>query len=170
VSANLTTGRAKVHRAGRVSDALRASIALPGILPPVITPDGVLADGAVIDNLPVAVMRGMHRGVVVAVDVARDLALDPEWLRREVSQSPLGRLLRPPIIPILMRAGTISSDEQNRRQSELADLIIQPPLGDIDLRDWKAFDRTVEIGYRHTREVLAGTPDALKTHLRVPAV
>src|SRR5690606_28931313 len=36
VSSDLTLGRPRVHRAGRLWRALRASSALPGILPPVI--------------------------------------------------------------------------------------------------------------------------------------
>ncbi len=35
ISANLTTGRALEHRDGRLVDALRASVAIPGVMPPV---------------------------------------------------------------------------------------------------------------------------------------
>ncbi len=149
VSSNLTTAKVVVHNRGQLVDALRASIALPGILPPVITDDGVLADGAVINNLPVDVMRGLHRGPIAVVDVARDLALDPEWLRHETGSLSIRRLLKPPIISVLMRAGTVSGEQQNRQQASDADLVIDPPLGKIEIRDWKAFDQAVAIGYEH---------------------
>src|ERR1700761_3989730 len=53
VSANLTTGLLYEHREGRVSHALRAAVAIPGVMPPVFTDQGVLVDGAAINNLPV---------------------------------------------------------------------------------------------------------------------
>ena len=33
-------------------------------------------------------------------------------------------------------------------------LLLAPPLQDIELLDWYAFERAIEIGYRHAREVL----------------
>lgn len=154
VSTNLTTGEVMTHRRDRVRDALRASVALPGILPPVSTPEGVLADGGVMNNLPVDVMASMNNGPIIAVDVARDLAVTPAWLEK-VQKTPLiWRMLRPPIISILMRAGTVTNEDQNRANAEAADLVMSPPLGDIDIRDWKAFDKAVDIGYRYAQGVL----------------
>ena len=154
VSSNLTNAKVVVHNQGNLVSALRASIALPGILPPVITDDGVLADGAVINNLPVDIMRGVHRGPIAAIDVTRDLALDPEWLRNEMKITSIRSFIRPPIISLLMRAGTLTGEQQTRRQASDADLIIVPPLGDIEIRDWKAFDQSIEIGYKFASEAL----------------
>jgi NTE family protein len=81
VSTNLTTGTVHVHRRGKLRDALRASASLPGILPPVSTPEGVLVDGGVMENLPVSTMRAVNNGPVIAVDVTRDLAITPQWLK-----------------------------------------------------------------------------------------
>jgi NTE family protein len=155
VSTNLTTGSSFVHRGGKLREALRASISLPGILPPVGHADGVLVDGGVMDNLPVKAMRSFNNGPVIAVDVARDLALSPQWLEEAISGPLISRMLRPPMVSVLIRAGTINSEEQSRLQLEAADLVITPPLGAIEIRDWKAFDRAVEIGYTHAASVLA---------------
>ena len=57
VSSDLTTGRIHVHRDGTLWRALRASVALPGILPPVTHHGHLLVDGGVMNNLPVDVMR-----------------------------------------------------------------------------------------------------------------
>ena len=57
VSSDLTTGRIHEHRAGMLWRALRASVALPGILPPVTHHGHLLVDGGVMNNLPVDVMR-----------------------------------------------------------------------------------------------------------------
>ena len=66
VSSDLTTGRIHEHRAGPLWRALRASVALPGILPPVTHHGHLLVDGGVMNNLPVDVMaensqRADHR-------------------------------------------------------------------------------------------------------------
>ncbi|MGH6925923.1 MAG: patatin-like phospholipase family protein, partial [Propylenella sp.] len=54
VSANLTQNDVYVHRSGLLWEAVRASSAVPGVLPPFITEGGeVLADGALVDNVPV---------------------------------------------------------------------------------------------------------------------
>ncbi len=155
VSSNLTLATTHLHTAGPLCDALRASISLPGILPPVSSNDGLLVDGAVMNNLPVEEMRTLCMGPVLAVDVARDFALTPEWLRKETRGSWLQRLRNPPIMSILMRAGTVTSEEQNQSQIDMADLVISPPLGGIGIREWQAFDRAVEAGYEHTAKVLS---------------
>lgn len=161
VSTNLTTARIHVHRRGKLREALRASVSLPGILPPISTPDGVLVDGGVMDNLPVETMRAVNYGPIVAVDVTRDLAITPEWLKEVSSASLLNRMLSPPIVSILIRAGTVSNEDKARDQLNAAELVISPPLGNIDIRDWKAFDQAVDIGRRHAASVLALEADCL---------
>lgn len=168
VSSNLSNGELHVHWEGRLRNALRASIALPGVLPPVIEDGHVLVDGAVMNNLPVDVMRSLHRGPIIAVDVTRDWALRPEMLAITQRGSFMQRLMHPPILSILMRAGTVSSDAEIEKQADNADLVVEPPLGDIDIRDWRAFERTVTIGYEHTAELLAHSLHALR-RLRRPA-
>lgn len=170
VSSNLSDGSLHIHKRGLVRDALRASVALPGVLPPKIVNRRVLVDGAVLDNLPVDVMRSLHRGPIVAVDVTRDRALTPEMLAIEHRSSWLQQLIRPPIISILMRAGTVSSDSDIEKQAQNADLLIEPPLGDIDIRDWKAFDQAVTIGYEHTAEQLDRSLGSLRRVRRKPQI
>lgn len=149
VSSNLTSGKMYVHKRGQIRDALRASIALPGILPPKRLDEALLVDGAVTSNLPIDVMRDLHSGPIIAVDVARARAVGPELIAEHHGRSWFQRIAHPPIVSILMRSATISSEQQDRAQAENADLLLEPPLGDIEIRDWQAFDRTVEIGYEH---------------------
>jgi NTE family protein len=161
VSSNLTTAQVHVHRSGLLNEALRASVALPGILPPSIRDEGVLVDGAVLNNLPVDIMRHTHRGPIAAVDVSRDLAISPQSLRKEISGGVINRVLSPPIVSILMRSGTVTAEEHNRRQAKSADVAIVPRLGAIELRDWRAFDRAVQAGYEEASRVLAEKADVL---------
>jgi NTE family protein len=157
VSSDLASGNLVVHRSGPLWQALRASVAIPGLLPPVIDGAAVLADGGVINNLPVDVMRGFRRGPVVGVDVASDRALT-SFPHREDSLT-LWSFLRsgrriPPIVDILVRAGTVSSDATSQMLRKHVDLMFLPPLEKIEILDWQAFDRAIEIGYRHGIEML----------------
>ncbi len=153
-SSNLTNGHVHIHKTDKLWKALRASIALPGILPPVPTKHGLLVDGGVLDNMPVDVMRGIHRGPVIAIDVAREHLMDTAWFEKENQRSWFRKAIAPPIISILMRSGTVGSEALNRQQANRADLTVEPPLGSIEIRQWKCFEETVEIGYQETKKQL----------------
>lgn len=150
LSTNLTTGRTHVHRSGLLRSALRATISLPGILPPVVEGDDILVDGAVLNNFPVEIMRELHQGFVIGSDVSGQ----PEGLNREEFARPLnfwqwvarhGFSSPPPIAGLLMRSATIRNDPTSGRN--LADLMVLPDLPGIELRDWTAYDAAVEAGY-----------------------
>src|SRR5216683_2682359 len=55
----------------------------------------------------------------------------------------------PPIVDLLVRAGTVSSDALARRAREQADVLFKPPLETVDLLDWQACDYAIGVGYRH---------------------
>lgn len=158
VSTNLTDGTYRVHRRGNLRTALRATISLPGILPPVVHNGEVLVDGAVLNNFPTDVMRELHRGVVIGSDVARA----PEGLNADDFVSPPnffqwvwrhGFSSAPPIAGLLMRSATLSVNPTAGR--DLVDTLILPELRDIELRDWTAYDEAVEAGYDAAKKALA---------------
>ena len=71
VSTNLTQSCVHVHRTGRVALAVRASLAIPGVIPPVPFGDDLLVDGGVLNNLPIDVaQQQFFPGTIIAVDVA----------------------------------------------------------------------------------------------------
>lgn len=73
VATDLARGREAWLREGGVSDAVRASIALPGLFTPVRR-DGVwLVDGGLVNPVPVSLARAMGADVVIAVDLNSDL-------------------------------------------------------------------------------------------------
>jgi NTE family protein len=156
VSSDLTTGRIHDHRSGALWRALRASVALPGILPPVTHHGHLLVDGGVMNNLPVDVMRQRESGPIIASDVTGEIDLQvrddrygerPWWWL--IAQRMRGT---PSIISILMRSGTVGSEAQRRVVREQADYLFEPPLPDIGLRDWKSFDRAIAEGYEHAMQ------------------
>jgi len=158
VSTNLTNATSHVHNTGKISTALRASISLPGILPPVITDEGVLVDGGVINNLPAEEMSHVCYGPIIAVDVSRDLAVTPQSWRKMTAQPFWRRALSPPVISLLVRAGTVSGVSEYKQQTKMAHVNLNPALGMTDILDWKAFDETVQLGYEYTIEQIATNP------------
>jgi NTE family protein len=155
VSTNLTTGTLAVHRDGPLVDALHASISIPGLLPPVIMGGDVHVDGGVMNWLPVDV-PGAKRGTIIAVDVASDPALVSfEECNRVQAWRFLGRRRKfPPIVAVLLRAATVSSDSLTKMAHAQADILFKPPLENVDLLDWQACDQAIETGYRHAVEKL----------------
>lgn len=72
VAADLNSGREVFLREGRLVDAIRATIALPGIFTPVERNGQLLVDGGLLDNLPADAARHMGADIVIAVDAAAD--------------------------------------------------------------------------------------------------
>ena len=156
VSSDLTTGRIHVHRSGTLWRALRASTALPGILPPVTYHGHLLVDGGVMNNLPVDVMGGFARGPIIASDVTGEIDLRVTDSR--YGERPFWRLLwqrmrgTPSIVSILMRSGTVGSEAQRRLVREQADLLFEPPMPSIGIGAWRLLDQAIAEGYAHACE------------------
>jgi NTE family protein len=147
VSANLSTGRALEHRDGRLADALRASVAIPGVMPPVYRGEDVLVDGAAINNLPVDLMQNHAPGLVIGCDVGVDRFVPGRRGRRSIN-----------IFQILMHSGMVNSASSAALQRELADVLLKPPLANVDLLNWRAFDRAIQAGYDYARAALEALP------------
>lgn len=165
VSANLSRGDAHTHQRGSLWLALRASIAIPGVLPPVFEGGEVLVDGGVINNLPADVMYRQSAGPLIGIDIAGEHALtsgvDGEALPNLINMTAqwFQGLRRPSMLRILIRAGMVNSKATNRANRQKLNLLVQPPVDDIDLLDWAAADRAIAAGYRHASQLLESAPD-----------
>ncbi len=73
VATELDTGREVWLRDGPVIDAVRASIALPGLFTPAQRDGRLLVDGGLVNPVPVSLCRAMGADVVIAVDLNWDL-------------------------------------------------------------------------------------------------
>ena len=161
-SSNLSSGNVRVHRDGPLWRAVRASLAIPGVLPPVIDGGEVLVDGGVLNNLPADVMLAMRRGPVIAVDVCRKSGFSASAV--DVDELPLWKMVSgkrrgvPNILALLVRAGTISSQAQVKALASRVDLLIEPKLDGVAMLDWHAFDRAVKAGYHQTVVQLQNEP------------
>jgi len=164
ISANLTTGRVLEHRDGSLSSALRASVSIPGVMPPVFRGEQILVDGAAINNLPVDIMQARAPGLIIGSDVGAERSFaancgapdEPPFWKFFAHGRRGKRHIN--IFQILMHAGMVNSTTGAAAQRELADVLLKPPLSNIDLLNWQAFDRAIEAGYDYARLALEALP------------
>jgi predicted acylesterase/phospholipase RssA/CRP-like cAMP-binding protein len=168
VSASLTRAEAVIHERGPLWTAVRASLALPGIYPPVYADGDLLIDGAAVDNLPVDVMR--HRvgaGRIIAVDVGSEvepLAVAPYGPGLS-GWRVLGRRLNPftpphpvpGIAEILNRSTGLSQVRYRRaaRDDDRVDLLLSPPVARLRSLDFNGGIALISSAHQYAADALA---------------
>jgi predicted acylesterase/phospholipase RssA len=164
VSADLTRAEVVVHHEGPLWFAVRASCALPGVVPPVVDHGDLLVDGGLLNNVPADIMRQRSNGAVIAVDVSPkvDLTVSSDgatevsgwqqmWARVRNTKGPSTMYL-PSIVEILSRAVLLSSVRDSQAMGQQADLYLHPPVDNIPMGAFKSIDEVVELGYRYAME------------------
>lgn len=163
VSCNLDTGSTNVHETGYLPDALRASAALPGIIPPAVVNQRLTIDGAVVNNLPVDEMRQKPVSRIIAVDLSSaeevtvDYATVPSpWAvfrGRYLPFAPRHRV--PSLSNIMLKATLLGTLDRVREQGKKADILLKPPVRKFGMTEVKSFEKIVQAGYDHARIELA---------------
>ena len=133
VATDLRTATPVVIGRGSLAQAMRATVSLPGVFPPVELDGRVLVDGGVMNNVPADVARSMGAGVVVAVNVG-DLS-DNET----ISYSIFG--LAGATIDAMMRANTKAGIAS-------ADIVINVPPKGFGTLDWRKSTALIAEGYK----------------------
>jgi NTE family protein len=174
LSSNLTTGAYHMHRTGLLRMALRATISLPGILPPATDDNNVLVDGAVMKNFPADVMRASQLGPIVGVDVTHGRSITADEVARPAS---IWRWIwsgewrrGPPIVSLLMRAATVSTSRDLAAAHAATDVLVMPEVADVEIRDFSAYDPAVAEGYRAMSEALAQLKSPVQELRRRPSL
>ncbi len=164
VSCNLTRAVVKTHKSGPLWHGVIASNSPAGLFPP--TPDNgdLLVDAAVVNNVPVDVMRDLlGEGQIVAIDVnvreelhvARDLTeLSNSRIFKERLNPFASATETPGILDIIIRASIIGGIAQQGTAKRLADLYLQPQVSQYPLLGFRHAANIVELGYRHAMEEL----------------
>lgn len=162
VSCHIDNGAMHVHERGYLPDALRASAAIPGIIPPAVVDGRLAVDGSVINNLPVDIMQQKPVGTIVAVDLSVDQvvpvdypAMPSSWAILRGRYLPFARKYRVPgLSTVLLRATELGTLERVRKLGAEADLLLRPPVRQFGMTEVKSFDRIVQAGYQHARQEL----------------
>ena len=174
VSADLGRAEPVVHDRGSLALAVRASISLPGILPPVAQEGRWLIDGGVLDNLPTETIRERtNGGPLIAVDIRPqiDLSMTPAFgtsvsgwslvgqrLSRRQEQAPL-----PSLVDVFMRAsglGSIRAQQESLHRGP-ADLLLRPPVGTHRILDFRHGPNLIRSAYEYTVDALEAAPRSL---------
>lgn len=163
-SVNLSAAELVVHDRGSLLHAVRASTAIPGILPPVWHDGDLLVDGGLMNNLPVDLARERPGvGRVLAVNVTPQTGQKSRepfgyhvsgWRALGARISRRGGTGLPTAMNLLMQSMLVSDARMKRVNSRLADWVFHPPLRGYSLMDWASFAAIADDGYRYASEAL----------------
>ncbi len=155
VSCDLVAAEPCVHASGPLWQAIRCSVAVPGLFPPVAIGNRLLVDGGLVANLPVGIASARHPGArIVAVDVGDPSGIDNTGIdgsgivsgwnvrRRRGSGVTLAR--------VLMRLTELGQNEA----SHLADIVIAPEVRGFGLTDTKPAQMIITRGYEAATEAI----------------
>lgn len=70
---DITNHREVVYRTGNIYDAIRASIAIPTVMTPILKDNSIIVDGGVINNIPISNVKRTNGDLLVAVYVNADI-------------------------------------------------------------------------------------------------
>lgn len=178
VATELVTGREVWLRQGSVIDAVRASMALPGLFTPAQHDGRLLVDGGLVNPVPVSLCRAMGADIVIAVDLNWDLMgrhVEPEAAPAETMPGALASLLgKLPLGLGRLKSGPPASTEmpsifdvlsislnimqvritRSRLAGEPADVMIRPRLAELALMDYHRAAPAIAEGERAAEQVL----------------
>ena len=169
VATDLLAGKSVWLQRGPVDEAIRASIAIPGVIAPHVIDGRLLADGGILDPLPMAPIAAVNADLTIAVSLSgsETAGATPspnpgpptEWLNRMLS-STSALLDSPTARAVLDRFGASSADNATTTQTTRTSVPeSEPPR----LGGFEVMNRTIDIAQaalaRHT--LAAYPPDLL---------
>ena len=133
VATDMQSGEAIVLHDGPLAEAVRASMAIPGVFTPVEIKGHMLADGGMVQNIPVETVKAMDSDVVIAVE----LRLPPG----DIAQ--LGSL-----VGVLSRAIDVMIMQNEHQSLALADAKISIDMKGFWVNDYSRVDELIQLGYK----------------------
>lgn len=178
VATSLHTGSEIWLRTGSTLDAVRASIALPGLFSPVWHEDQLLVDGGLVNPVPVSLARAMGAEILIAVDLNADLvgrhanqsvqatpetAVGNEWMQKLYQNFNSWRPTRtqasrrlPSMLDVVATSLNIMQVRitRSRMAGEPPHVVISPKLAHIGLMDFHRADIAIEEGVRAAKAAI----------------
>ena len=137
---DLMTGEKTVFEEGKLHRAVRASMAVPGIFAPAIINGHFYADGGIVEELPVDVLRTRGADIVITVDLGiKKNYFDPE---------------HPTAIGILRRSSEIMQKQITMHQADKGDVVIRPDASFMGLLNTNGYEESVAVGRQKAVEAL----------------
>ena len=163
VSADLSSATLEVHRTGPLWQAIRASSAIPGLLPPYYTADGrTLVDGSVIANVPVEMMHALKTGpnVIVSVHAPETERVEVDYNALPARRQLLWRALNPfapgtlPKAPsaatVLVRSLMANRGHYQHHIGPDDWLLVPPTPKNMSALDWRRHSELMQAAYGYT--------------------
>ncbi|MBS0232845.1 MAG: cyclic nucleotide-binding domain-containing protein [Proteobacteria bacterium] len=167
VSTDLSNCETEVHRDGSLWRAIRASAAIPGLLPPLYTDDGrMLVDGSVLSNVPIGTMHQLKNGpnVVVSFQTGEGQRFDVDYAslpgRRDLlwrALNPISRRMlpkAPSAATVLVRSLMADRDHFERHLAPEDWLLVPPTPRDLGALDWRRHTKIMTSAYEYTRSAI----------------
>ncbi|WP_022940961.1 patatin-like phospholipase family protein [Psychromonas hadalis] len=142
VAADISSSEVVVLSSGSITQAMKASSAVPGALEPVEIDGKLLVDGMIANNMPVDVVRAMGADIIIAIDIGSSL------LKKEQINS---------TVDILGQLSTILTINTTNHQKSLlkeGDLLIRPDIDDLSPTDFSILGIALEKGEQAALENL----------------
>ena len=169
VATDLLTGKSVWFQHGPLDEAIRASIAIPGVVTPHEVGGRLLADGGILDPVPMAPISAVNADLTIAVSLNGSEVIDNreaepgvtvEWLNRML-RSTSALLDRPTARAVLSRFGADGEDAEVGEDPEAGDDEPDPDEAEAvpldvprKLGSFEVMNRTIEIAQsalaRHT--------------------
>jgi predicted acylesterase/phospholipase RssA len=160
---DLQSRQAHGVRRGPVPDAVMASVALPVLFPPRRDGQRLLADGGILDNLPVGLLTDRDEGPVLAVNIGMGSGGAP---RPSAGPGAVAATPRPVRVPALgetlMRTIFIGSGGATETARAAGAVVVTPSTMGVGLLEFHQLDRMVEAGRAAARAVLDDTGDLFR--------
>lgn len=158
LSTNLTKAKLVEHREGNLVHALRASVSLPGVFPPVPHNGDLLVDGGVLENLPARPLReDPGIGTVIAIDVAppsgprakADFGHALSGVDILKQRAMRKRVAHPPLATTVIASMLVGSAQarMSALDNDDIDLYVSLNLSGVKLLDFDALKPAIERGY-----------------------
>ncbi|ROO30572.1 hypothetical protein SAOR_00385 [Salinisphaera orenii MK-B5] len=157
LSTNLTRGTPMVHDSGALATWVGASMAVPGIAPPIVHQGDLLVDGGLLSAIPFEPMAAFGRGRIIVSDVSREpnLRVDTAEDAQTTSLLSVGAAARHlNMFKILFHTATLTSERESRDIDSRADLVLHMPVSDVSMFDWDEMDEVVYRAYHHADQML----------------
>jgi NTE family protein len=166
IASNFSKAFETVLKRGSLARSIRASCAVPGLLPPVPIGGDLMVDGGVFNNYPTDVMAGAGVARIIGVNISRDVNQDVHfdeipgsWTLAWDKLTGSRRQYRvPSLMSTLMNATTLYSASREQFSESMTDLEFKLHLPSVGILDWHAFDHAVDVGYRNAARTLAAMP------------
>jgi NTE family protein len=167
VSTDYSAASIKVHDRGLARQKVEASIAIPGVFPPVIIDRHLHVDGGVLDNLPIEAMyeKPVRHVIAIALSAQSPRVVDIKTIHSawEIFLNLFTKKHRyrlPKMPALLMNALTLNSVQRQEVSKKQVSMYVEMDLRAYGLLDWSKWKDVIEQGYQQTRALLNDMPPA----------